>query len=109
MPGSRRLSDVDEGGAAGAPGVEGALDDLLPMDDTLEGGHKAGVPPRGAWVTACTRAGHSRLQNVLLLVKALRGRPAACAPGRVTWVDKSLTCRPYKYCGVMQRCSLCHL
>lgn len=43
MPGSRRLSDVDEGGAAGAPGVEGALDDLLPMDDTLEGSHQAGA------------------------------------------------------------------
>lgn len=44
MPGSRRLSEVDEGGAAGAPGVEGALDDLLPMDDAHEGGHEAGAP-----------------------------------------------------------------
>ncbi|KAK9842499.1 hypothetical protein WJX81_003068 [Elliptochloris bilobata] len=37
-PGSRRLSNVEEGGA---PGVEGALDDLLPLDEALEGGPDA--------------------------------------------------------------------
>lgn len=36
--GSRRLSDVEEGGGAGAPGVEGALDDLVPLDEGPDGG-----------------------------------------------------------------------
>ena len=36
--GSRRLSDVEEGGGAGAPGGEGALDDLVPLDEGPDGG-----------------------------------------------------------------------
>lgn len=73
MPGSRRLSDVDEGGAAGAPGVEGALDDLLPMDEVFEGGHEAGEPSDGRVVT-CVHVGHKQAEG-----------PAASVPGHVTW------------------------
>ncbi len=38
-----------EEGAAGGPGVEGALDELLPLGEAPEGVFAAGAPPMQQW------------------------------------------------------------
>jgi hypothetical protein len=78
--GSRRLSDVEEGGGAGVPSVEGALDELVPLDEG----------PDGGMASFCMKSySCPRLPSLGLLILDTRPSWAAQAPDCRTLISRA--------------------